>query len=153
MDAQAKFEKSGQDEEWRKWCKAQGCPDYEDEPEAHDEWYDTNQKAWDKYSELEAPFYPQPNTPNWYRCWGVCHWIAVWNCAIGELLFPGMKWHVVKGLEHSTAIGLDRSGRVYMDILWGGDHTSTEIWDAVHNGEWTSLMDEIEWLETRPYQD
>ena len=119
MDAQAKFEESGQNEEWHKWCKTQGCPDYEDDPEACDEWYNTNQKAWDKYNELEAPFYPQPRTPDWYRCWGACHWIAGWNCAIGELLFPDMDWGVVKADEHSTAIGSDSSGGMFMDILWG----------------------------------
>ena len=39
MDAQAKFKGSGQDEEYYKWCKAQGCPDYEDDTEGCDEWY------------------------------------------------------------------------------------------------------------------
>ena len=150
MDAQAKFEESDQYTEWQKWCKAQGCPDYEHDPAASDEWYDT-QKAWDKYGELEAAFYPQPRTPDWYRCWGACHWIAVWNCVIGELLFPDMEWCVIKAKEHSTAIGVNRSGEVCMDILWGKDHTSAEIWDAIHDGEWDTLMDEIEWQETRPY--
>jgi hypothetical protein len=77
MDAEAKFEASDQYTEWLEWCDANG---YGKEVEDDEEF-------WDKYSELEAPFYPQPRTPDWYKCWGACHWLAAWNCAIGQLLF------------------------------------------------------------------
>ena len=151
-EAQYKFEAAGQDEEHNKWCNAQGCPDRDVDSEGCEAWMNS-QPAWDQYNAMMKPFYPQFQTVDWYRCYGACHWLAVWNCAIGELLFPKNDWEVMKGEEHSTAFSV-RLG-LYIDILWGHDHTDHQIWSSVtDNGvsQCTSLMEELEWLETRPYQ-
>jgi hypothetical protein len=63
-----------------------------------------------------------------------------------------MEWLVIKGDEHSTALGLHGGELMCVDILWGQDHVS-EIWEAVRDGECSTLMEEIEWQETRPYLD
>ena len=92
--------------------------------------------------DLMEDFFPQPSTPDWYRCRGACHWLASWNCAIGTLLYPDMLWHVVAARNHSTAIGLDDSKALCVDILWGKDLAS-KIWDTVRDGQWFTLIDEI----------
>lgn len=151
-DAQNNFESSGQSKEHDKWCKMHGCPDRDIDPKGWDDWLNS-QAAWDHYDVMIKPFYPQPRTVDWYRCYGACHWLAVWNCAIGALLFPENDWEVVKGENHSTAFSM-RLG-LYMDILWGHDHTENQIWEGVtDNGvsQCGALMEEIEWLETRPYR-
>ncbi len=38
-----------------------------------------------------------------------------------------------------------------MDILWNNKPAS-EIWNAIHDGDWHELIDEIEYQETRPYR-
>jgi len=146
-NAQTKFQASDQYAEWLKWRDANGYSeeeeDYDEDKECEKYW----EKYWEKYDELQAQFYPKPRTPDWYRCTGACHHLAAWNCAIGELVFPDMAWGVVIAEKHSTAHGWTSSREVFVDILWGKDHTYAEIKDVVCEGEWRILTDDIELLE------
>ena len=150
--ADDRFNKSGRMEELNQWCAGRGCPSWEVDPEAHELWHETHgQEVSDKHSDLMDEFLPQPSTPDWYRCRGACHWLASWNCAIGTLLYPDMLWHVVAARNHSTAIGLDDSKALCVDILWGKDLAS-KIWDTVRDGQWFTLIDEIRRRESRPFR-
>ena len=151
-NAQNNFEASGQSNEHRKWCKTQGCPDGKVDPKGCDAWLNS-QAAWDQYDVMIKPFYPQPHTIEWYRCYGACHWLAVWNGAIGELIFPSYQWTILKGEEHSTALGTSSNDLICMDILWGHDHTFSEIEKGLGDdvAEF-DVLEDIEWLETRPYR-
>ncbi|MCP4535591.1 MAG: hypothetical protein GY832_00420 [Chloroflexi bacterium] len=121
----------------------QGCPSWKADQEACQAWYNSHwNEINDRQNELIEDFYPQPATPDWYRCVGACHWLVPWNCAIGELLYPDLVWHVIVAKEHSTAIGMDNSTTICMDILWGKSGAS-RIWDAVREGEWSFLQDTI----------
>jgi len=137
--ADAAFRDSDQYAQLEEWADAEGC--FDEDPDEPGEEY------LNKHDELWRQFLPQPRTPNWYRCWGACHRLAAWNCAIGELVFPDMAWGVILAEKHSTAHGWTSSREVFVDILWGMDHTYAEIKDAVWEGEWRSLTDDIELLE------
>jgi hypothetical protein len=47
-----------------------------------------------EYLELVTPFYPQPDTPDWYRLLGGGRWLAPWLQALGQRAFPDLDWHV-----------------------------------------------------------
>jgi len=82
---------------------------------------------------------PQPSEPNWYRCYGACHYLRGWNAVIGELLFPQLKWYIVAGEEHSTSIGIKGTGKrkqgYVFDILWGHETTVEGLYAALGSYE------------------
>ena len=100
-------------------------------------------ESWIIFDRIAAQFDPQPGTPNWYRCYGACHWLAGWNCAIGQFLMQERDWHVLSATRHSNAIGLGPDDIAIMDILWGHDHTPAQIWRAVGRGTCVTFEDEI----------
>lgn len=66
---------------------------------------------------------PKPGTADWYRVIGGDRWIAPWCAAIGRLVYPNLKWFVIRdGDGHCTAWGRPRgkSGGVIMDLLRTG---------------------------------
>ncbi len=73
---------------------------------------------------------------------GEFHWLAAWNCVIGEALCPELTWHVVRAPRHSTAIGMDTSRAVCADIVLGKAQVS-QIRESVRDGVWVPLMDDI----------
>ncbi len=122
--------------EWTAFVKAHPwveCDDPEEQPDS----------SWSVFDRISEQFYPQPSTPNWFRCYGACHWLAGWNCAIGQLLMPERDWYVLSATRHSNAIGLGPDDIAIMDILWGHDHTPAQIWRAVGRGTCATLADEI----------
>lgn len=149
--ARKKFDAVGR-KDYYTWCHANGCPTWDENPVECDAWLNSS-VAMNHYDVMIQPFYPQPRTVEWYRCYSACHWLAVWNGAIGELLFPKYQWTILKGVEHSMALGTSNGDLICMDILWGHDHTFSEIekglGDDVANYD---VMEDIEWLETRPYR-
>lgn len=91
---------------------------------------------------------PTKDTPNWYRGRGAAAaGLGLWNCALGELLYPDMSWSAIEDSTHTIGIGINGIDIVYMDILHCGDKTAEEIWDIVKNGTFKSLMHEIIRLE------
>lgn len=112
-------------EEHLQWCADNGCPG-EDE-HGHMEWMST--QGLDHLEEIMAPLYPQPDTPDWYRCHGASHALAAWGCALGELLFPARRWLICITPEHSCAFSVG----VYMDILWSHVDSAT-IAGTILNG-------------------
>ena len=44
---------------------------------------------------------------SWYQPWGRCHYIAPFAWAIGQELFPDLKWGFITGERHTVAIGFD----------------------------------------------
>ena len=121
--------------EWTAYCEANPWDECDD-PEEHPE-------SWSVFDGIAEQFYPRPRTPDWYRCYGACHWLAGWNCALGQFLMPERLWYVLSATRHSNAIGLGPDDIAIMDILWGQDHTPAQIWKAVGRGTCVTLADEI----------
>ncbi len=132
-----RFEDSSVHKDWLAWSDAQeptGLNEFEIE-----KWYDSDvaNYIWDRYDKLVSTFYPQPNTPDWYRCYGANHFLAAFNCALGMRIAPHLDWKVVSGLEHTTAMGYeDRKSILCFDILLGHEHTAGEILKAVRPIMW-----------------
>lgn len=122
--------------EWAAYAEANPWNEDDDDPDEQPEWFQVLDR-------IAGQFDPQPRTPNWYRCYGACHWLAGWNCAIGQLLMPERDWYVLSATKHSNAIGLGPEDIVIMDILWGHDHTPAQVWKAVGRGTCATLEDEI----------
>ena len=74
---------------------------------------------------------PKPNSSNWYRCWSACHWLAPWNCVMGQLVMPEFDWHIYRTDWHSTAVGRLGTRRVIFDILLCKICTAGEIFEEV----------------------
>lgn len=106
------------------------------EPPAGLEWpesWEADPGLWEKLEEMqEQPFIdaldeawrkhgaPKPNTPDWYRCIGGCHMMAPFAAALGCLVYPELRWSVVRGAKHSTAWGRPVNGQdagIFFDIL------------------------------------
>ncbi len=148
-----KFDAYVSDKMWN-WTDHNRCPMYDDSPHWYNIWHHVNEEAWaDKYARIIEKFSPKPLTHRWYQCYGGCHWIVAWNCAIGQLIYPKLDWSIIKGVNHSTAVGDGGDHRVFMDILWFDRSDIDGIWSESNTSECriSSLVDEIEWLETRPY--
>ena len=143
-EAQLRFEDSDDYDELQRWVEREGLGELLD---ADDEAAEG--KYVEKYGELEGKYYPQPNTPDWYRCYGACHWLCLFECAVGRLVLPELAWRVFSGSAHSTAIGLDSVRGVIFDFLWGRDHTPTEILRACsfHGRRGRTLEEELRWCE------
>jgi hypothetical protein len=124
-----KYEAYGLNKVHNQWEVENGRPDWEDDPEGFEDWGD-RPESWAYHNELIAPCYPQPDTPNWYRCWGYCHDLAAWNGAVGKAMFPDDEWIVLHGRTHACAYS---DAGLYMDILWSGveDKSLAEIEEAV----------------------
>ena len=80
------------------------------------------------------PSTPKPDTPDWYRCWNACRFLAGWNCLIGYCLMPELEWVCIKSDKHSTALGMNaKEPHVLFDILCGHNCSATAIlgvtWD------------------------
>jgi hypothetical protein len=117
--AYQRFETSDAYKEWLRWSEEQE-PKYLSELEL-ERWYDSEvaQFILVRYKELMAEFYPQPETPDWYRCIGASDSLGAFNCALGLKVAPHLNWKVVAGQRHTTAIGYDEGQSVLcFDILW-----------------------------------
>jgi hypothetical protein len=99
--------------------------------------------------EITSHFYPQPDTPDWFRCSGACHWLSGWNCAVGSLLMPDREWYTVGTTNHRNAIGIGPTDAVFMDILLCNLESPAEIWQRVRHGRCRSLEDELAIRESR----
>jgi len=106
-----------------------------------------NEELHARLNEFEADCYPQPGTPDWYRCWSACHWLAGWNCALGKAVLPRLDWRVLMARKHSNSVGIEKNRLVFMDILWCGSETPAKIWQAVQSGHCMPLD---QWLIYRP---
>ena len=96
-------------------------------------WYD-GECGDDGYNAEMRTHLPKPDTAAWYQVFGDCHYIAPWAAAIGRLVYPQLRWRVVRGLTHSTAWGRpsdDSDGGILFDILLFEDTTGDEIRAAV----------------------
>jgi hypothetical protein len=111
----AKFEASKNYEEWLK-LEPTGLSENELE-----KWYDSSEAGviWVKYNELVKNYYPQPNTPDYYRAIGGGDFLGAFNAALGMLIASHLDWKIVTGMKHTTAIGYDNKKSVLcIDILW-----------------------------------
>ena len=97
--------------------------------------------------EMLSRFLPQPNTPNWFRCYSACHSLCGWNCAVGSLLMPDRDWYTLGTTRHSNAIGIGHADAVLMDILWGNLEPHTKIWETMRRGRCWLLDDELAFRE------
>jgi hypothetical protein len=97
------------------------------------------------YADPEWDPMPTEGGPDWYRCDGAAVGIGLWNCALGELLYPDLSWSVIEDSTHTIGIGIgiDSTDMVYMDILQCWDKTAEEIWELIKDGTFKSLMHEI----------
>jgi len=130
-----------------------------------DEWQDLSdqlgddlddqeyEECFDRMSKIEEQFYPQPDTPDWYRCWGACHWLAPWNCTIGKLVYPELTWWVVDADEHSNAVGIGDQGLVVMDILFTDPWVDLDPWAAVRSGDCIEVQRYLAALESEQWPD
>jgi len=78
--------------------------------------------------------YPQKNTYQWYQCFGAAHYLATWQKALAEEVFPNKEWHIfqtgaeTKEYGHSTIVGKSQSGDwLIFDIFLFEDHSEMEI--------------------------
>lgn len=94
-------------------------------------WCDRVDDYYQLRQEQQIPNTPAANTPDWYRCWRACHCLVGWNCAIGQLLMPGLDWMCVAGGEHSTAFGHSEDVLICVDILCGHNCTPEAITQAI----------------------
>ena len=119
-------------------------PWHEEEEEDEDEDYSEEfyAKAW----QIEKQFYPQPNTPDWYRCLGACHCPAPWNATLGSCVFPELQWHVISDENHSTAIGQGQR-TVIFDILWNAETWAKNGADFDWSADLLSVAEEIDELK------
>jgi len=92
---------------------------------------------WEPYSAFSNQFYPKPDTCQWFQLWGACHWLAPWLAELGKLVFPELRWQILRGPRHSLACGTDadQNIKVLFDIL---------------NFEGMSAKDLIEFASYRP---
>ncbi len=138
-----RFEDSDSHKEWLTWSEKQeptGLSEIQLE-----QWYDSDaaEAIWKRYNELVEGFYPQPETPDWYRCYGANHFLAAFNCALGMRLAPHLDWKVVSGQEHTTAIGYeDRHSILCFDILLGHEYTTGEILKMTRPMRWRISLGE-----------
>jgi len=101
--------------DYQKWKKHHDKSIKEDE-----DWYNSNEyeSIWNIYHEYLALYYPQPGTPDWYRCYGAEKFLGGFNCALGIRVAPHLKWFIVSGAKHTTAIGYEGEEPVLcFDIL------------------------------------
>ncbi len=124
--------------EWAAYMEAHGPWDEDGDLTAEEE-----KEWWRAFDKISARFDPRPRTADWYRCYGACHWLAGWNCAIGQLIMPERHWYVVQAENHSNAIGLGPGDAIFADILWGHDQPLDKVWKAVQGGCCLRLEDEI----------
>jgi len=107
-----------------------------------------DEEVLERMQKIESVYLPQPDTPDWYRCWGACHWLAPWNCTIGKLLYPELTWWVVDADEHSSAVGIGDQGLVVMDILFTDPWEDLDPWAAVRSGECIEVQRYLAGLES-----
>jgi len=136
----AKFEAS---EDYQEWLKLEPTELSEDELE---KWYASGSAhdMWIKYNELFKKYYPQPETPDYYRAIGGGDFLGAFDCALGMKIAPHLNWKIVSGWKHTTAIGYDDKKSVLcMDILWS-HKTVKEILQGIRPILWrVSLGDEL----------
>jgi hypothetical protein len=111
------FEASDEFQAWMRWSESQEPSGDLTEVEA---WYnsDAAKHVLDYYNELCAAYYPQPATPDWYRCYGAEHFLGSFNAALGMQLAPHLDWRVVSGRRYTTAIGYEGGHSILcFDIL------------------------------------
>jgi hypothetical protein len=84
--------------------------------------------------EIEKKYLPKPNTYKWYQCFKACFYLAEWQKALANKVFPNFIWltiqnHVFKG--HSTTFGIGPKGeKIIFDILLFDKTPLDEILDA-----------------------
>lgn len=131
------FENSNSHKEWLAWSTAQE-PKNLNEVEI-EKWYDSDaaEQIGKRYNELAAVFYPQPDTPDWYRCYGAGRFLGAFNCALGIRIAPHLDWQIILGRKYTTAIGYENDyPNLCFDILLGHEKTSEEILKLVHSVKW-----------------
>lgn len=81
-------------------------------------YYEPGQPPWE---EGRGPLNGQraiKNKLSWYQPWGRCHWIAPFAWAIGQKIYPNLKWGFLTGDLHTVAVGLENDEiEIVMDIL------------------------------------
>jgi len=103
-----------------------------------------------------------PDSPSAYFLWQSCHWIANWSCLMGNVLRPDLYWGILKGHDHTVAVGYELDptraytgpegdpGRLVAVIDWIGEWvdgltTAQDSLDFVGDGrEITSWWDGCE---------
>lgn len=59
-----------------------------------------------------------PGELSWYQPYGRCHWISPFSWAIGQKLYPELKWGFLTSDVHTVAVGFNGEEiEVVMDIL------------------------------------
>ena len=73
---------------------------------------------------------PKPYTLNWYRPWGFCWGIAPFCRELGKCIYPELRWRIVRGAEHTIAVGFkDDEPYMIFDILNFDTMSAREILD------------------------
>lgn len=74
---------------------------------------------------------------SWHQPWGRCHWIAPFSWAIGQKLFPSLKWSFLTGDFHTVAVGLKNNDiEIVMDILLFKENSAESSIALVKKSEW-----------------
>ena len=79
---------------------------------------------YSEFHKIQEQLLPKENTYQWYQCILACHYLAPWEKALAEKVFPNFKWHIYSDYGvgedggHSTVIGTSPDGeKLIFDIL------------------------------------
>lgn len=76
---------------------------------------------------------------SWYQPWGRCHNIAPFSWALGQKIYPNLKWGFASGEWHTVVIGWSEDWERpewVMDILLFREKSAEESLDFVKQREW-----------------
>lgn len=76
---------------------------------------------------------------SWYQPWGRCHHIAPFCWALGQKLYPDLKWGFISGEWHTVVIGWSddwEQPEWVLDILLFRDNSAQESLDFAKQREW-----------------
>ena len=139
--AHKRFEGTPSWQSWLQWIDEQ-APKVNSGCELED-WYNSDAAIhiWNKYNELCAEFYPQPDSPDWYRCYGAEHFLGGFQCALAMRVAPHLRWKVVSGRNYTTAIGYEDGHSILcFDLLW--QDTAAELLKTLKPILWRNSLGE-----------
>lgn len=95
-----------------------------------------NSIYWDEFNRVMLQFFPQPGTYEWYQCLGAERYLAPWQKALAERIFPDYVWEIMDIncsqdlplAADATIVGTARDGsRMIFDLLKFEYNTAEDI--------------------------
>ena len=109
--------------EWAEWLRPRAALA---SPEAFSDWLDEHRNECQAWLDAHRPPAPEPDSLRWYQCFGYCGYLAFWQHAIAERLWPEHLWkvcpcrHPLTG-HHYLVLGWPRKRKRHLrvfDVLW-----------------------------------